>query len=124
MLAPSNPVVSIGAILAIPGIREALAAASAPVVGVSPIIGGRVVRGMADECLSAIGVATAADAVALHYGSRASGGLLDAWLVDESDAALTAPIEAAGIKARAVPLWLSDPTTSAAVATAALTMVG
>ncbi len=120
VLAPSNPVVSIGSILAIPGIRSALITATAPVVGVSPIIGGRVVRGMADECLSAIGVATSADAVALHYGSRASGGLLDAWLVDEADGALTRSIEAAGITARAVPLWLHDPVAGAAVAAAAL----
>jgi LPPG:FO 2-phospho-L-lactate transferase len=75
---------------------------------------------MADECLSAIGVATAADAVALHYGSRTAGGLLDAWLLDEADAALTAHVEAAGIAARAVPLWLRDAVTSAAVAAAVL----
>ena len=58
LIAPSNPVVSIGPILDVPGIRQALAATSAPVVGVSPIIGGRVVRGMADVCLAAIGVET------------------------------------------------------------------
>jgi LPPG:FO 2-phospho-L-lactate transferase len=74
LVAPSNPVVSIGPILAIPGLRAALAAASAPVVGVSPIIGGRVVRGMADICLTAIGVETSAAAVGAHYGARAAGG--------------------------------------------------
>ena len=120
LVAPSNPVVSIGPILAIPGIREALAAASAAVVGVSPIIDGAVVRGMADACLTAIGVETSAAAVALHYGARADGGLLDAWLVDESDATAVPVIEAAGIRARAVPLWMRDPETSAALARAAL----
>ncbi|TXK16994.1 2-phospho-L-lactate transferase [Homoserinibacter sp. GY 40078] len=116
VLAPSNPVVSIGTIIDIPGIRDALRATSAPVIGVSPIIGGAVVRGMADACLSAIGVATAADAVALHYGARASGGLLDGWLIDEVDAALVPGIESGGIATRAVPLWMRDPATSSALA--------
>jgi LPPG:FO 2-phospho-L-lactate transferase len=116
ILAPSNPVVSIGPILAIPGIRAALAATNAPVVGVSPIIAGAVVRGMADACLTAIGVETSAEAVALHYRSRAAGGVLDAWLVDETDAAAVPSIEAAGITASAVPLWMRDPDTSATLA--------
>lgn len=55
MLAPSNPVVSIGAILAVPGIRAALREATAPIVGYSPIIGEKPLRGMADTCLSVIG---------------------------------------------------------------------
>ena len=120
LVAPSNPVVSIGTILGIPGIRAALAATSARVVGVSPIIAGSVVRGMADACLTAIGVETSAGAVALHYGARSAGGLLDAWLVDESDAAALATIEAAGITARAVPLWMRDPASSARLAADAL----
>jgi LPPG:FO 2-phospho-L-lactate transferase len=116
LVAPSNPVVSIGTVLAIPGIRAAVAAASVPVVGVSPIIAGAVVRGMADACLTAIGVETSAEAVALHYGARASGGLLDGWLVDESDAAAVPALEAAGLRARAVPLWMRDAETSAQLA--------
>ncbi len=122
LLAPSNPVVSIGTILEIPGIREALAATSARVVGVSPIIGGAVVRGMADACLTAIGVETSAAAVALHYGSRGNGGLVDAWLVDETDAALLPEIAAAGIHSAAVPLWMRDPATSAQLAADALAL--
>jgi len=122
IVAPSNPVVSIGTILGIPGVRDAVRATSAAVVGVSPIIGGAVVRGMADACLSAIGVATSAETVALHYGARASGGLLDAWLVDEADAALVSRIAAAGIRSRAVPLWMRDAPTSAGVAAAALAL--
>ncbi|AEH08579.1 MULTISPECIES: 2-phospho-L-lactate transferase [Protofrankia] len=70
LLPPSNPVVSIGSILAVPGLRAALVATPAPVVGVSPIIGGAPVRGMADACLRAIGVATTAAAVGAHYGAR------------------------------------------------------
>jgi LPPG:FO 2-phospho-L-lactate transferase len=120
LVAPSNPVVSIGTILGIPGIRDAVRSTSAAVVGVSPIIGGAVVRGMADACLTAIGVATAADAVALHYGSRASGGVLDAWLIGEEDAALAPAVEAAGIRSSVVPLWMRDIPTSAALAAATL----
>lgn len=120
LLAPSNPVVSIGTIVAIPGIREALAATTAPVVGVSPIIGGRVVRGMADACLSAIGVDTDAAAVARHYGSRSGGGLIDGWLIGEEDASAVPALEASGLAAQAAPLWMRDPDSSAAVAGAAL----
>ena len=120
LIAPSNPVVSIGPILAVPGIREALAATSAPVVGVSPIIGGRVVRGMADVCLAAIGVETSAAAVAAHYGARASGGLLDAWLLAEEDAAAAAEVAGLGIRSVVTPLWMKDEARSAALAEAAL----
>ncbi|MCU1478378.1 MAG: 2-phospho-L-lactate transferase [Subtercola sp.] len=120
LLAPSNPVVSIGTIVTVPGIREALRSTAAPVVGVSPIISGAAIRGMAHACLSAIGVETAADAVALHYGARDSGGLLDAWLVDETDAAVAPRLEAAGLRVAAVPLWMTSVETSAALAAAAL----
>jgi LPPG:FO 2-phospho-L-lactate transferase len=120
LVAPSNPVVSIGTVLGIPGIREALAATSAPIIGISPIINGSVVRGMADACLAAIGVETSARAVAEHYGSRGAGGLLDAWLIDEVDAAAASRIEAAGIRTAVVPLWMRDTATSAALAGAAM----
>ena len=115
VLPPSNPVVSIGPILGVPGIREAVAASSAPVVGLSPIIGGSPVRGMADACLTAIGVETSARAVAGLYSD-----ILDGWLVDESDAALVPDITADGVTARAVPLLMRDPTATAAMAKAAL----
>jgi LPPG:FO 2-phospho-L-lactate transferase len=113
---PSNPVVSVGTILAVPGIRRAVAQAKAPVIGLSPIIGGAPVRGMADKVLEAVGVETSAAAVAKHYGSD----LLDGWLVDESDAAAVAEVEAAGIPCRAVPLWMADVDTTTAMARAAL----
>ncbi|NYD71983.1 2-phospho-L-lactate transferase [Herbiconiux flava] len=120
LVAPSNPVVSIGTILGVPGIRSALHEARAPIVGVSPIISGAAVRGMADACLTAIGVETTAAAVAKHYGSRSRGGLLDAWLIDESDAASAPVIESAGIRTSVVPLWMRDPDTSAQLAADAL----
>ena len=105
VLPPSNPVVSIGTILAIPGIREAVVAARAPKVGVSPIIGGAPVRGMADRMLAAIGVECTAAAVRDHYG------FLDTWLVDPVDA---------DPRFRAVPLWMTDLEATAAIAKAVL----
>ena len=113
---PSNPVVSIGAVLAVPGIRDALLATRAPVVGLSPIIGEAPVRGMADKVLAAVGVRTSAAAVAEYYGSD----LLDGWLIDESDAGQVAGIEAAGIRCRAVPLLMRDLDATAAMAKTAL----
>jgi LPPG:FO 2-phospho-L-lactate transferase len=122
VLGPSNPVVSIGTILAIPGIEEAVRTTAAPVVGVSPIIGGAVVRGMADACLTAIGVETDAAAVARHYASRAAGGVLDGWLVDTVDAEAVPELALDRIEARAVPLWMTDEPLSAALAGEALAL--
>ncbi|WP_406183126.1 2-phospho-L-lactate transferase [Streptomyces sp. NBC_01006] len=115
---PSNPVVSIGTILAVPGIREAVAAAEAPVVGLSPIVGGAPVRGMADKVLAAVGVESTAAAVARHYGAE----LLDGWLVDSSDADAVAEVEAAGIACRAVPLMMTDLAATTEMARAALAL--
>jgi LPPG:FO 2-phospho-L-lactate transferase len=120
LVAPSNPVVSIAPILAVPGMREALHSSPAPVVGVSPIIGGRVVRGMADVCLTAIGVETSASAVATHYGARGDGGLLDAWLLAEEDTALAEEVAARGIRATVAPLWMTDAATTAGIVETAL----
>jgi LPPG:FO 2-phospho-L-lactate transferase len=114
LLPPSNPVVSIGTILAVPGIAGALRAKT--VVGVSPIIGGAPVRGMADKCLTALGVEPSAVGVAAHYGAE----LLDGWLVDEQDKAAADAPELAGIAVRAVPLYMSDLAATAAIARAAL----
>ena len=111
---PSNPVVSIGTILQVKGIVEALQAKT--VVGLSPIIGNSPVRGMADACLSAIGVETSAEAVGRHYGST----LLAGWLVDTTDAGVTVP----GVEVRAVPLLMTDIEATAAMARAALDLAG
>ncbi|MEU7640753.1 MULTISPECIES: 2-phospho-L-lactate transferase [unclassified Streptomyces] len=115
---PSNPVVSVGTILAVPGIREAVAEAAAPVVGLSPIVGDAPVRGMADKVLEAVGVESSAAAVARHYGA----GLLDGWLVDDVDAGAVADVEAAGIRCRAVPLMMTDVDATAAMAREALAL--
>src|SRR3954467_11469632 len=122
LLPPSNPVVSVGTILAVPGIAEAVQSTPAPVIGVSPIIADAPVRGMADACLSAIGVETSAYAVGSHYGARSSGGVLDGWLVDEADAAAVDKLAAEAIQTRAVPLWMTDITTTAAIADEALAL--
>jgi LPPG:FO 2-phospho-L-lactate transferase len=116
LLAPSNPIVSIGVLLAVPGLRDALVESAAPVVGVSPIIGGAPVRGMADACLAALGIATTAGAVAAHYGPE----LLDGWLVDERDQDEVAGVQALGIDCRARPLLMTDVPAAAAIARAAL----
>ena len=118
VLPPSNPVVSIGTVLQVPGIAEALRART--VVGVSPIVGGAPVRGMADACLTAVGVETSAEAVGRHYGARSEGGLLDGWLVDTADAGATVP----GVEVRAVPLLMRDLDATAAMARAALDLAG
>ena len=120
LLPPSNPVVSIGTVLAVPGLRDALVSSPAPVVGLSPIVGGAPVRGMADRVLAAIGVESSAEAVALHYGSRRDGGLLDGWLVDTRDADAVPVVEAAGIACRSVPLLMPDVAGATAMARQAL----
>ncbi|MEV2266929.1 2-phospho-L-lactate transferase [Nonomuraea africana] len=112
ILPPSNPVVSIGTILQIPGIREALLGKT--VVGVSPIIGGAPVRGMADACLTAIGVETSAQAVLSLYGSD----LIDGWLVAPEDSSVALE----GVRVAARPLLMSDPDATTELARAALTL--
>jgi LPPG:FO 2-phospho-L-lactate transferase len=128
VLPPSNPVVSVGTILQVPGVREAIQRTTAPVVGVSPIVGGKPVRGMADACLAAIGVETDAGAVAKHYGSRRAliplgapgSGILDGWLVDDSDVSVVPAVQSLGIACEARPLLMTDPATTSAIAAATL----
>jgi LPPG:FO 2-phospho-L-lactate transferase len=123
VLPPSNPVVSVGTILGVSGVRDALRATAAPVVGLSPIVGASHVRGMAEQLLRSIGVEVSAAGVAGHYGPREAGGILDGWLVDETDADQVASIEALGIACRAVPLMMTDHDATAAMAVAALELV-
>jgi len=120
---PSNPVVSVGTILGVPRVRQALVATGAPVVGLSPIIGGTHVRGMAHQMLTAIGVEVSAAGVGLHYGARTSGGILDGWLVDTVDAEDAERVRAAGLPCDAVPLLMTSPDATAAMAAAALALV-
>jgi LPPG:FO 2-phospho-L-lactate transferase len=119
ILAPSNPVVSIGATLAVGGIRAALRSTSAPVIGYSPIVDGKPLRGMADECLSVIGVETTSQAVGRHYGARSATGLLDYWLVHDGDRA-----EIPGVTVASIPLLMSDPAITAEMVRAGLDLAG
>jgi LPPG:FO 2-phospho-L-lactate transferase len=120
LLAPSNPIVSIAPVLAVTALREAVVSGAAPVIGVSPIIGGAPVRGMADKCLSAVGVPCTAAGVGAYYGARSAGGVLDGWLVDRTDAGSAVP----GVAVRDVPLWMADETATAAMVRAALDLAG
>ena len=118
ILPPSNPIVSIGMILQIPGIKAAIMKAKAPVVGVSPIIGGNPVLGMADKCLSALGLETSATSVAAQYGD-----LLDAWLIADSDDDQVLAITNLGIKCESAPLLMTDDQAAKEIADKAIGML-
>ena len=120
LIAPSNPVVSIAPVLAVAQLKEALVEGRAPVVGVSPIIGGAPVRGMADRCLTTLGVEVSAAGVGGLYGARPDGGLLDGWLVDADDRGTDVP----DVTTRAVPLWMTDEDATATMVTEALDLAG
>jgi len=119
LLAPSNPVVSIGAILAVPGLRSALRSTKAPVIGYSPIVAGKPLRGMADDCLKVIGIDSTSEAVGTHYGARSATGILDGWLIDEGDHA-----EIDGVNVKTVPLLMTDPAATAEMVRAGLQLAG
>ena len=112
LLPPSNPVVSIGIILGVPGVRDALRGTTAPVVGISPLISGRPIRGHADACLSTIGIDSTAQAVAGLYED-----FLDGWLVDPADATTRAR---ARVEAFDGPLLMTDVEATARIAAHAL----
>jgi len=120
---PSNPVVSVGTILGVPGLRDALVDSGAPVVGLSPIVGGTHVRGMAQQLLTAIGVEVTAGGVGRHYGARSAGGVLDGWLVDTVDAGDVDGVRTAGLRCEAVPLLMTSPEATAEMAAAAVSLV-
>ncbi|GGQ65029.1 2-phospho-L-lactate transferase [Couchioplanes azureus] len=120
LVAPSNPVVSIAPVLAVPALKQAVLDGPAPVVGVSPIIGGAPVRGMADRCLATLGVEVSAAGVGGLYGARTAAGLLDGWLVDTADAGAEVP----GVRTRAVPLWMTDEEATSAMVASALELAG
>ena len=113
LVAPSNPVVSIGPILAVPELREAVRRASASVVGFAGILGGSPVLGMAHRLLPAIGVDVDAAAVGLHYGARSRGGVLDAWTMDSADASSAERVQQAGLRAVVTDLMMRDPASTA-----------
>jgi LPPG:FO 2-phospho-L-lactate transferase len=93
IICPSNPVASIDPILAVPGIREAVTARRHRVVGISPIVGGAPLRGMADRLLPVAGVEVSAAGVAEHYL-----GLISTWVMDDVDEGLAARVEGLGLR--------------------------
>ena len=95
VVCPSNPYLSVDPILAVPGAREALARCAAPVVAVSPIVGGRAIKGPAAKIMRELGVEASAAAVADRYRD-----LLDGFVLDETDRALARAIESAGAGVR------------------------
>jgi len=117
LVCPSNPLVSIGPIVALPGVREAIAASGAPVVAVSPIVGGAPVKGPADRLMRGVGVEVSARGVASLYRDW-----VHALLVDERDAHLCDDVEALGLRARAADTLMRDAEASARVASAALAL--
>jgi LPPG:FO 2-phospho-L-lactate transferase len=119
VLCPSNPVASLGPILAVPGIRDAVAARRADVVGVSGIVAGAPLAGMADRLMPAAGAEVTAAGAAECYR-----GLLAAWVVDEADRALIPRIEATGVRAGATDSIMSDDAKAEALARFALGLLG
>lgn len=103
LLAPSNPVVSIGPLLAMPGLREAVAGASAPAVAVSPIVGGRPVKGPADRLLRGTGSEVSARGVAALYRD-----LCDGFVLDAADAAQAEDVAALGLRPRVCETLMRD----------------
>jgi len=118
IVAPSNPLVSIGPVLAVPGIRDALRATKAPVAAVSPIIGGRALKGPADRMLGALGHAATAAGVARLYAD-----FLDVLVLDNQDAALAAEVESIGVRPFVTDTIMRDAASRRALAEATLAAV-
>jgi len=117
VICPSNPIASIGPILAMPGMREALRGSRAPIVAISPIVGGVPVKGPADRLMRAVGVEVSARGVAALYRD-----LIDALVIDERDADLAADIEAMGIRARPTDTIMGNASDAQRLAEAALSL--
>jgi LPPG:FO 2-phospho-L-lactate transferase len=122
-LAPSNPIVSISPILAVSQIQQALLSTKAQIVGVSPIIAGEPVRGMAQQCLRAASVECSARGVAEYYGARSAGGILDGWLLANEDADDLQALRDQGISCAATNLWMRNPEVTAEMVAQALRLV-
>jgi LPPG:FO 2-phospho-L-lactate transferase len=119
VLCPSNPVVSIGPILAVTGVRDAVAARREAVTGVSPIVAGAPVAGMADRLMPAVGMEVTAAGVAAAYAD-----LLTGWVIDLRDAALAGRIEASGLRVAVTDAIMADDRSAERIARTALELVG
>lgn len=103
VICPSNPFISIEPILALPGVRQALRAATAPVVAVAPIIGGEAVKGPTAKMMRELGLKVGAETIADRYGD-----LLDGYIVDDRDSALAAKLRIPSIATNALMVSLAD----------------
>ena len=118
VLCPSNPVASLGPILAVPGIRETLAARRTRAVGISGIVGGAPLAGMADKLMPAAGVEVTAAGAAACYA-----GLLVAWVIDEVDRSLEGRIAATGVRVGVTDTIMTDDRKAEALARTALALL-
>jgi LPPG:FO 2-phospho-L-lactate transferase len=119
LIAPSNPIVSIGSILSVPGIHDALHEASGMVGAVSPIVGGAPIKGPADKLMSGLHMEVSAVGVARYYRD-----FLDVMIIDQQDAHLLDAIEDLGIPALATDTIMRDAAAKAALARTALEAAG
>lgn len=115
ILAPSNPLISIGPILAVPGVREAIAGSGALRIGVCPLVGGASLKGPTDRMLADLGHEVSPAGVARLYA-----GLLDEYVVDTRDAAAQPAVEALGMRCHAWPTVMHDDAGKLALARAVL----
>jgi LPPG:FO 2-phospho-L-lactate transferase len=118
IIPPSNPIASIGTILAVPGIRQALAARRGRVVAVSPIIQGATLKGPADKLMLALGYEASALGVARYYGT-----LLDGFILDSLDQSLQESVRRQGVEVRAINTMMSGPAERQALANAVVEML-
>ena len=111
LFAPSNPLLSIAPILAIPGMTEVLKGRRESVAAVSPLIGGRALKGPADHLMTEMGFESSSYGVAAYYGD-----LVGHWFIDETDAADAPRIESLGASVSILPTVMSDPSSASALA--------
>ncbi|MFZ9858594.1 MAG: 2-phospho-L-lactate transferase [Roseiflexaceae bacterium] len=118
IIAPSNPLVSVGTILGLPGITELLRNRRVPAIAVSPIVGGKAIKGPLVPMLQNAGIEVSALGIAMYYQ-----GLIDGMVIDQQDADLAAPIEALGVRVRITDTVMRDRTRKTALAEQCLELI-
>jgi LPPG:FO 2-phospho-L-lactate transferase len=119
ILCPSNPWLSVAPILAVPGVRSRLKELGAPIIAVSPIVGGRAIKGPTAKIMGELGLEPSATTVAQHYA-----GLIDALIIDDADAASADAIAALGIAVRTAQTVMRTMADRVALARACLDFAG
>ncbi|KQY58289.1 hypothetical protein ASD11_01075 [Aeromicrobium sp. Root495] len=113
LLPPADPAAAMGPLVRLAGLGAALRTTTAPIIGVSPVVGKAAVPGASDELMVGLGLDVGAPAVAAHYGSRRSTGVLDGWLVDSSDLDRVRAVEELGVECRTTTIDVHHPETMA-----------